>query len=415
MKSPSTPSDFSTYLAYFLDERHPRARGVRVVEPEPNTPRAGRGRFFALVEIMGESPVLEQAVGQIHDVLEHTYYTAGGSLSGVLEQAIRNAHEILHALNQRNPNTDLRAGVLCAALVQEHLVMASAGPGLALLSTGNRVSQFPADPSHFMGPIGGEQPPKIHFFRHRAREGDVLFLGESDWILLSDVKTLGGAVASATRENRFDVVEYMRQRSGSDQVLGLLAVIHRPHTSFLTPEPPEQAPRGLPTALGATPPVSSVPPVQEEPSGSQAASPVWEATDEPPRQGAPSTAATPPKPEPTVEVLPKHTAEPAPRRPVRRASPGWWLRLQESLAHLRRNLLPDRDRRGQPSTIWVGPVQESAPEAQPARPSLQDVTPPPRTRGPRARLFILLALLIPLLAFATVGGVYLRQGAVSRA
>lgn len=101
-----------------------------MVEPEPEEAQARRGNFYALVELMGESPVRSQTMDDIQSILQQTYYTAGGVVSTILEQAIQNAHASLAALNRRSPTTDLRGGILCVAIVQNNLIMASVGPGL---------------------------------------------------------------------------------------------------------------------------------------------------------------------------------------------------------------------------------------------------------------------------------------------
>lgn len=71
-------------------------------------------------------------------------------------------------------------------------------------------------------------------------------------------------------------------------------------------------------------------------------------------------------------------------------------------------ILPERGSRAPADSVetWVGTTAE--PEIDPPQ-RVPAFTPPPPTRGSRARLFILLAVLIPVLAFATVGILNLRE------
>ena len=443
--SDSDSIQFDTFLASYLNEDETRARMIRVIEPDSADPQSRRGNLYALVELMGESPVKSQALDDIHAILQQTYYSAGGSVSAILEQAIQSAHVSLAALNRRSPTTDLRAGILCVAVVQNHLLMASAGPGLALLATGGRLDQFPPDPSHFTNPIGGNNPPAITIYRHQLLDDDVLFLGESDWILLTTVKTLGGAIVNTTRLNRFDVVDYLRQQSNQAPVPGLLIVFQRRRPS--TGQPAAPIPSGLPTSVRATPPVYSLPTTVDY-SGDASRDASRDASgdasvdtpfDVPTRQIQP---VRPPAPRPLSQARPQEPVPvvrwaedqpPVERVPVERvpaepigqrlsaaasSASGW---IKEFAA----KVLPERDSQSQSGSQsyapadWVGgapePSTDSLPSLQRQPVPVPAYTPPPPTRGSRARLFILLAILLPVLAFAIVGILKLSEGAASQA
>lgn len=404
----SNSIQFDSYLAFFLDSDDLRSQAVRVIEPGPEDAQARRGSLYVLVELMGESPVKGQALDDIQSVVQQTYYTAGGPVSTILEQAIQSAHASLAALNRRSPTSDLRAGLLCVAVVQNHLLMASAGPGLALLSTGGRLDQFPPDPSHFTNPIGGQNAPQVSIFRHQIGDGDVLFLGESDWILVTNVKTLGGAVVNTSRTNRFDMVDYLRQQSNYAQIPGLFVVFQRQWEA--ESQSVSRFPGGLPTSVSAPPPVHAPPPdVSEDP-------PVRPpAPRQPQSQVTADEGVRVPTRSPAV-VPPAETVEPPPRRTLADVADAG----KKALAWTRGlagKILPERGGQAETPAVadWVG---QSAGQVEPALETPQRLppyTPPPPTRGPRARLFILLAVLIPVLAFAAVGILNLRQGAASQA
>ncbi len=402
-------SPFDSFLAFFLDDDDSRSRGIRAVEPGQADAQAQRGNFYSLVELMGESPARSQALDEIQSILQQTYYTAGGPLSAVLAEAIQNAHASLAGLNRRIPASDLRAGILCVAVVHNHLMMASAGPGLALLATAGRLDQFPPDPSYFANPIGGSTPPTVAIYRHQVQDGDVLFLGESDWILITNVKTLGGAIVNTSRLNRFDVVDYLRQQSNQAQIPGMLMVFHQRRDALTAAV--QTAPRGLPTSVSAPPPVHTLP-LESEYTRPAAQRPSLRPTDRPPAQPAAPTAR--PLSQERTAVVPDNAqqrisaAAIGQRLAQAAARSGGWLKGMAV------KILPEAGSRAaaQNPPTWVG----SVPEAEIAiPPRIPPFAPPPPTRGSRARLFVLLAVLIPLLAFATVGILNLREGAVTQA
>jgi hypothetical protein len=454
MTTPTKFLRYDTHLAHFLDAGNPRAPGIHIVEPPLDDPLAKRGNIYILVELMGESPVRTQALRQLQATIQETYYTATGSVSAILHKAISSAHEKLHDLNQRSTNTDLRAGIICAALVGGHLIMASAGPSLALLSTEKRLDQFPPGPRHYTGPLGGETPPQISFYRHQIENGDVLFIGESDWILISSVKVLGGAVTTANPDNRFDVVEYLRQQTNQADILGLLLIFEADTTPTSTePARRRTSTSDLPTAVGAAPPIhdfpsadENVPPVweQSEQSSTPAPGPATRARKEQTQAGNSAVRRISPDQIETIAPGEFRRSNRTGSQSTRGQSAGGQSaggqsageqptigqrligiaglisrRTKETGSQIRefaRNILPDRDAPPQDPPEWVGtpPTLEEEEDIEESKPA-RTFTPPERTRGGKARLFVLLGLLIPLLAFTTVGAVYLQQGASNQA
>ena len=103
-------------------------------------------------------------------------------------------------------------------------------------------------------------------------------------------------------------------------------------------------------------------------------------------------------------------------------SPGKWL------AGLLAGLLPEPRARQEAQAGWVGtaPMPQPAPQTppQPAPqtppqqplqpPAIPDYKPPEQTKGTRLRLFILIAILIPLLTAAIIGAAFLREGAINQ-
>ncbi len=407
----STASSLHEHIhhAQLLDHRSPRANHIEIVDPGPNEARGDRGNLYILIELIGNSPINNHAVREIQSVVERTYYAAGGSVSEVLEQAIVRAHETLRELNRRSPDIDLQAGITCAAIVQRYLVIASAGPSLALVATGQRLDQFPLDASHYAGPIGGEASPAINKYRQQLKSGDALFLGESDWIRLSDIRALGGAIANTSVGNLRDMVYHLRQQSNTASLLGLLLVYTERIAS--APASDSSVGRRLPTAVGAAPPVRDMPAGRSERH-----IPPDRRREDASGQALPSAATMQHQLEGPLGSRRK------PRIPWYRRATGLLGGPRRWLAGLLLGLLPERRGRQSEQSEWVGstPIPEPAPASTPqplARippPERPVYTAPQRTRGNRARLIILVAILIPLLTSAIVGAAFLREGNINQ-
>ena len=413
-----------------MDHRNPRAAHLEVIEPGWGDKRAARGNLYILIELIGGSPVGSHAVREMQATVELTYYSAGGPVSQVLKQAIADAHEVLRNMNRNSPDIDLQAGIICAALVQGHLVIASAGPPVAFVATSQRLDQFPLDEERYSGTIGGETEPNVHTYRHILDSGDALFLGESEWTLQSDVRTIGGAIVSASVSNMPEMVMHLREQGDNVPLLGLLLV-------YADEEQAEEETAGspLPTAVGAAPPVHSVP--GEE--SSRTIVPLRNRTD----------SSTPDLPSATTM---QHQLT-VPVRPPRKERGRWRRRAFRLMdrpsrwfSNLLHGLLPERQTRQsepiqQPDTEGPeGPAPESPPtrqdpfepisqaEPQPTPeaseqaqseervqlPALPGYAPPTPSQGNRRRLIITIAILIPLLTSAVVGAAFLREGSINQ-
>jgi hypothetical protein len=427
MESTISSRQADVHSAQLMDHRNPRAAHLEIIEPVWGDERAARGNLYILVELIGSSPVSSHAVREMQAAVEHTYYSAGGPVSEVLKQAITGAHENLRSLNRRSPDIDLQAGIICAAVVQGHLVIVSAGPVMALVATEQRLDQFPPDAERYTGPIGSELEPDIHTYRHLLNSGDALFLGESEWILQSDIRTIGGAIVSTSVSNMQEMVSHLRQQGDNVPLLGLLLVYSEEEQA-----PEDGAVTRLPTAVGADPPVRNVP----GEGSTNTVSPLQNRTGEP-SLNLPSA--------PTMQ----HQLT-VPFRPLKRLKGPWHRRALHLFAKphrwfssLARGLLPER-RAEQDRHPLQAEMDETAPEppptpqdasqqipqpplqpsSQPAEqpqpeqrvqlPALPGYAPPEPSKGNRRRLIISIAILIPLLTSAVVGAAFLREGSLNQ-
>ncbi|MYC22707.1 MAG: hypothetical protein F4X62_14640 [Caldilineaceae bacterium SB0662_bin_25] len=425
----TTASTIQTRIhsAQLMDHRNPRAAHLAAIEPAWGDERAARGNLYILIELIGSSPVGIHAVREMQATVELTYYSAGGPVSQVLKQAIADAHEILRNMNRNSPDIGLQAGIICAAVVQGHLVIASAGPTVAFVATSQKLDQFPLDEERYAGTIGGETEPNVHTYRHVLDSGDALFLGESEWTLQSDVRTIGGAVVSTTLDNLQEMVVHLRQQGDNVPLLGLLLVCVEEEQGA-----EEAADSPLPTAVGATPPVHNVP-------GEESSKGTVPLRD---RMGGP------PPELPSAPTMQHQLTVPV--RPPVRERDRWRsraVRLMEGpskwFSNLLQGLLPERRTRQsestqQPEVEVPGPEipstppepfeppsqavplptvetsEEEQPEERVQLPALPGYAPPAPSQGTRRRLFIAIAILIPLLTSAVVGAAFLREGSINQ-
>lgn len=401
--------------AYLMDHRNPRANHVLRIEPTFDDERAARGNLYILIELIGGSSVSNYAMREMQSIVELTYYSASGPVSAVLKRAINGAHETLRDLNRRSPDIDLEAGIICAAIVQGHLVIASAGPPLALVAIAQRLDQFPLDADRYTGPVGRESQPNIHVYRHKLSSGDALFLGESEWFLQSDVRTIGGAIVNTSVANMQDMAVHLREQGENVPLLGLLLV----YTEQTGVAAETAASSRLPTAVGAAPPVSGLP-------GERHIIPIQSGRG----TGSPKLPSAP-----TMQ----HQLT-VPFRPFLKLRGPWYKRTLGLLGRPRtwfsgllRGLLPEREsKQGEPSreSDWSGaapthqptpqippppaPPPEPRPEERLQLPALPGYAPPAPTKGNRRRLILSIAVLIPLLTSAVVGAAFLREGSINQ-
>jgi len=433
MASTASPAQLRVHSAPLMDHRNPRAAHLEVFEPGWGDERAARGNLYILIELIGSSPVSSHAVREMQATAELTYYSAGGPVSQVLKQAIADAHEVLRNMNRNSPDIDLQAGIICAAVVQGHLIVASAGPTVAFIATDQRLEQFPLDEERFSSNAGGETEPSIHTYRRVLNSGDALFIGESEWILQSDVRTIGGAVVSTTESNMQDMVLHLQEQGDKMPLLGLLFV-------FAEAEQEEEETVGttLPPAVGAAPPGHNVPGEEGTPQFGTSRNRVDDPIPDLP-------SATTMQHQLTVPVRPRPNERDRWRQRAFRLldRPSRWF------SGLLQGLLPERKERQNEESLQNGsegstPLPQPEPSPQPAPPdpvvpiqqaqpqqtsegpaeaqaeeriqlpALPGYAPPAPSKGNRRRLIITIAILIPLLTSAVVGAAFLREGSINQ-
>ena len=276
----------STLIGYITGPKAEQPVGVRVVEPPPGTRQYQRGNMYGVVDLSGDHPDVDVIADHLLTVMQRSYYSSRGSQSQVMVEAVLQAQQALREINMRHPLHPLRAGVLCSALLNGRFMVATSGPAMALVRASEQVHMFPAELGATLPPSLGEEEP-IQVFRQDLTRDDVIFVGGGNWLSHIQVKGLAGIVTYANADNCAEAADELYAYGGEGSPPGLLIVLTpnpnapRPGPqSPGTPPPRPKRPRfgGLPTALSAAPPArgpaASGPPVSGDLAGAQATAPM---------------------------------------------------------------------------------------------------------------------------------------------
>ena len=257
-----------TYIGYITGPKSEPPIGVRVVEPPPNTRQAQRGNLYTVVELTGEHPERAAIADRLLSEIQRAYYTAKGSQSQVMVEALQKAQQLLREVNSQSPHYPLQVGLLCTSLLNGRLLMACSGSAFALVRANERVHMFPSDP---MATLGGYGQAPVEVYRQEVRPDDALFLGGGSWLRRVAVRTLASVVMFTTAGNCNDAADELFSQGGNEPLPGLLVVVGEDPPSPGSypsgpdmgggPRPAPRRPRfsGLPTALGALPPAQMPP------------------------------------------------------------------------------------------------------------------------------------------------------------
>ncbi len=478
MSSPSNrPASLRITALDIADPRSDRATGTRAVEPPVDTRQAIRGSLYACVELRRADgrrlQVAEATRVQLSErllsTLQRVYYSAKGTQSSVLVQAVQQA---LALFDQHRPNAPqpLEVDIVCAALLGEKLSVLATGEGFALAATPEAVQLYPAQPdlpnaSPTQADADAPDPAAL-VHRLTVSDGDALFLGGGSWGEHVGARALAEMVAATNPNTRDEVVDHLwrtisQQMDDGAIVPGLLLTLEaseganaRPPSAAASSTPAVEAsprelpprassqPPGLPTSVYAPPPARDMPAERAPLFPTQTVSPQAAPSQAAPSQAAPSqTSATGAADgSAAVQVFPASgelAAQPESAPFAADASPDEgadWRELTapaagvaervaaltrggaNSVRNLLRSVLPDRGGSAAPNPL-ASPAPTAASAAAPVdgdreprvRPTVV-FTPPKAASGRRTRLIILAAVLIALLVPMVVLAVTVSQG-----
>lgn len=220
--NPLQSSSLSTYIGYITGPRAEQPVGVRVVEPPPGTRQNQRGSLYAVVEVAGDHPDRAAIVDRLLSEVQRVYYSAKGSQSQVMSEAVQQTQQLLREINAHTPHYPLQLGIACAALLGGKLLIGTSGPAFALMSVSGKVHMFPSEPSMNAGGYGSA-PIEVH--RQDVRAEDTLFLGGGSWLRRVPTRTLASIIAFTNADNCSDAADELYEQAGRMQVPGLLIVL----------------------------------------------------------------------------------------------------------------------------------------------------------------------------------------------
>ena len=215
-------SSLSTYIGYITGPRAEQPVGVRVVEPPAGTRQHQRGSLYAVVEVTGDHPDRAAIVDRLLSEVQRVYYSAKGSQSQVMVEAVQQTQQLLREINAHTPHYPLQLGLMCAALISGKLLVASSGPAFALVRVSDRVHMFPSEPP---ATVGGYGNIPVEVYRQDLQADDAMFLGGGGWLRRVPTRTLASIVAFINADNCADAADELFDQAGQMQVPGLLLVL----------------------------------------------------------------------------------------------------------------------------------------------------------------------------------------------
>lgn len=197
----------------------PRAANVRAVEPAAELPGAQRGSLYMLVEVRGAGGGHPALYRQMLNAAQTAFYEMGDTVESALRQAVRNVHMVLRRANEGLPEAGWSGGISLAVRYADQLVIAQAGPALAMVSHPKTVDQFPAELGDWGQPLGSDLRPEVQIFDATVEAGSMLLLAQSDWP--DHVTPEALAVAAATPDVAL-ASQYLSQLAGNADLSALL-------------------------------------------------------------------------------------------------------------------------------------------------------------------------------------------------
>lgn len=438
-------------VTWLTNESDPHAAGARVVEPPRDTKQAIRGNLYLVAQVEGTpsdgDPESAGLCERMLSMAQRTYYTARGSQSAVLGEALRAALRVVQQ-NNAVSGSSLRVSMAGASLLHGRLTAGCVGAAFLLLRLGDQVELYPTTPDalHSADPATIDD---VQVLRWEMGPEDALMLCGPGWLDRLTLKMLAAVVYHVTPGSAEEFAEGLREQAGGAVAPGLLLALEeegplpppRPATPLTAPR---RAAGSLPTALGAAPPFSapSAPVAMTPPAGElhaldAAGEPgLWSSAAGAAQAGAAAaggpaadahSADTADQSDPDEEITPEMVAPSTADRVRHGLQAGAGVGLVKARSFFRQ-MLPekraDADLEGEdefalrdfdelaPATRVPG---SEGPETGATEARLQPFAPPPPASGGRARLFITISLLIALLVPVIVAAYYWQLDAVNRA
>jgi hypothetical protein len=221
-----------------------------------------RGNLYVLVDVSGPVAGRDIIAGQLAGIVRDAYYDWQGSITAGLQQALRQANNLLYDENRNSLPGDRRAaGLSCVVLRDMELFVAQVGPTAVYLADAGLVTRYP-DVSPWFGDIppeemdavalGERRDVNVALFHAQIGSDSVILMVEGDLVrsiasqawpeILSHAST-GAILAALLQESQgHDMLALVVTMAG-----GAGEVVAEPSP---VPSAVERAPRPASQALG---------------------------------------------------------------------------------------------------------------------------------------------------------------------
>ncbi len=247
-----------TQYAYLATNQRARPVGIRVVEPPADTLQSARGKLYAVIEFADSTPEAAQQVERALSAIQRTYYTIKGTQSSVLGEALREGiQQMIAAEEPLDSAADL--GILLVALVENRLLAVGTGAVIALFTNGGKVDVFPP------GAIGFSEhgEPTFDIYRQDAPAGTAFLLAGNYCLEYFSLRDLASTVAHLKADNLIDIVGALCEHAAVEGLPGLFVATStdtdgarldpQGKVAAAPPAPPRRRLGGLPAALQSPP------------------------------------------------------------------------------------------------------------------------------------------------------------------
>lgn len=173
---------------------------------------SSRGNLYVVIEVAGELEGRDDLARQLVETVRREYAQGRGSIAGALTDAVRSANEFFYTTNANLPLEARRyAGITVAALREDELFIAQAGPGLVCVVRDNELQRYPDTSPWFMAdddavnawlatrdfptpgavPVGIRRDYTPDLFHATLQPGDIIVLSTRSLVhLLSNAELL---------------------------------------------------------------------------------------------------------------------------------------------------------------------------------------------------------------------------------
>jgi hypothetical protein len=171
--------------------QHEQPQGILVDEPSSRFGKGrSRGNLYVLVDVSGPDAGRDIVAGQLAQTMRRAYYKWQGSVTAGLQEAVREANNLLFDDNRNSlPGERRTAGVSCVVLRDTDLFVAQAGPAAVYVVGEKGETRYPNVSPWLDGippeemdaaALGDRRDVNVTLFHHQVGRGDTLLLADGE-------------------------------------------------------------------------------------------------------------------------------------------------------------------------------------------------------------------------------------------